>query len=65
MERFIVGDDVLVKNFMGKTIHKTKVSEITPGGNIRVEWKKCIFRPDGNERRKHMLQTDRLYIVKV
>lgn len=64
MESFKVGDEVDVKNFMGKTIHKTKVSEITPGGNIRVEWKKCIFRPDGIERRKHIFQTDELYIVK-
>lgn len=64
MESFMVGDNVHVKNFMGKTIHKTKVIEITPGGNIRVEGRKCLFRPDGNERRKHMFQTDVLFIVK-
>lgn len=37
MKDFKVGDNVEVKNFMGKTIKETVVIEITPGGNIRVE----------------------------
>lgn len=65
MKDFKVGDNVEVKNFMGKTIKETVVIEITPGGNIRVEWKRRIFRPDGTERRKEMFLTDKLYIVKV
>ena len=65
MKDFKVGDNVEVKNFMGKTIKKTVVIEITPGGNIRVEWKRCILRPDGTERRKEIFLTDKLYIVKV
>lgn len=65
MKDFKIGDKVEVKNFMGKTIQKTRVMEITSGGNIRVEWKRCLFRPDGSERRKEMFLTDKIYIVKV
>lgn len=62
---FEVGDKVEVKDFFGKVIRKTEVTEITGGGNIRVKDYRGLFHPDGSERRKSMFWTDRIYINKV
>ena len=62
---FEVGDKVEVKDFFGKVICKTEVTEITGGGNIRVKDYRGLFHPDGSERRKSMFWTDRIYINKV
>ena len=62
---FEVGDKVEVKDFFGKVIRKTEVTEITGGGNIRVKDYRGLFHSDGSERRKSMFWTDRIYINKV
>lgn len=41
---FEVGDKVEVKDFFGKVIRKTEVTEITGGGNIRVkDYRDCFI----------------------
>lgn len=62
---FEVGDKVEVKDFFGRVIRKTEVTEITGGGNVRVKAYKGLFHPDGSEKRKSIFWTDRFYINKV
>lgn len=72
---FEVGDKVEVKDFFGKVIRKTEVTEITGGGNIRVKDYRGLFHPDGSERRKSMfgliefistkLRSHEMYLLRV
>ncbi len=59
---FVVGDKVEVRDFFGRLICKT---EVTDAGNIRTEACKGLFNPDGSERKKSMFWTDRIYISKL
>lgn len=62
---FVVGDKVEVRDFFGRLIRKTEVTEVTNAGNIRTEAYKGLFNPDGSERKKSMFWTDRIYIRKL
>lgn len=64
MNVFNVGDKVIVENFFGKVLRETEVTEITPAGNIRTKAYKGLFNPDGTERKRGSLWTDRIYIKK-
>lgn len=64
MNNFNIGDKVLVKNFFGKVLRITEVTEITKAGNIRIKIYDGLFKPDSTERRKVLFWTDLLFIEK-
>lgn len=64
LEKFIVGDKVIVEDFFGKLLCITEVTEITQTGNIRTKAYRGLFNPDGTERKRSLFWTDRIYIKK-
>lgn len=65
VEKFSVGDKVIVTNFFGKTLLQSEVIEITDAGNVMVRGWNGLFRDNGTERRKVMFWTDMISLVKV
>ena len=62
---FHVGDRVVVINFTGKVLLKTKVARIASDGSIRVQGWKNIFCKNGIEKKTVVFWTDTIGIMKV
>ena len=62
---FHVGDRVVVINFTGKVLLKTRVARIASDGSIRVYGWKNIFCKNGIEKKTVVFWTDTIGIMKV